>query len=391
MKTIRFKLLMTAILLLTVNQFSFASDHIDGPATMSHGVADISDLYAFPTPNRRGNLSLVLNVYPMVPANGHFSEKVNYIFLLRTVDISGSFKQAVTYVESKIICSFKTPHHKSYSVTCRTDKGLSAKAKIGKKQHKGDFRLFAGMVSDPFYLNVDWVKNSMVKGKLTTPSPKNIMDKLNVLSIVIDIEIDKVFEDYRDELLAVAAKSVTRDGPNSNWRQLDWVGRPEITNFSLSPNGKNELRDKYNSETPFTRPFKYENLYFKRLYKNITLHYDRQDNRVDWDEDTAKQLVSILMDDYLLLAPNLACNDDSYFDIEMSILKNSNYTTCGGRKLTDDIVDKVLSLYITSNTNDLVDGVDYPYREISGTFPYLSTPDTSLSARIKAWFARKFK
>ena len=176
------------------------------PVTMGHGVADISDLYAFPTPNKKGRLSLVLNVYPMVSTNGHFSEKVNYVFLLRKAKVDESFGKITTNEESKITCSFETPHYKSYSVSCETDRGLSAKAKIDQKFSEGDFRLFAGMVSDPFFLNKDWAQNSMENGRLVAPGTENIMDKLNVLSVVIDIEINKVFENYDGELITVAAK-----------------------------------------------------------------------------------------------------------------------------------------------------------------------------------------
>ena len=61
---------------------------------------------------------------------------------------------------------------------------------------------------------------------------------------------------------------------------------------------------------------------------------------MDWKEDKTKRLVSILLDDFLIIAPNLPCREDNYFEIEMSILENTKFSTCGGRKLTDDIVDK---------------------------------------------------
>ena len=60
-----------------------ASDHIDGPVTTAHRVADLSDLYAFPTPGRPGSLTIILNAYPLVPRDGHFSDKVSYGILVR--------------------------------------------------------------------------------------------------------------------------------------------------------------------------------------------------------------------------------------------------------------------------------------------------------------------
>lgn len=383
-ETIIFTLLLFSI-------HTMASDHIDGPVTKNHGVADISDLYVFTSPENINNIVFVLNVYPMVSAHGHFSEKVNYEFIIKSASLHRNQININQKDESKINCSFKTPHHKNYSVSCQTNLGLSAHAKIASKKSSGGFRLFAAMRSDPFYLNKKWVQSSINHGKLIQPNSTNVMAKLNVLSIVIEISKDKLFSSNNQELLAVAARSLTKDNNSQTWRQLDWVGRPEVTNFSLVTNNREELRDLYNNELPFANPYKLEVLYEKRLHENIINFFDKQDGRADWNSVNAKSLSKILLRDYLIIAPKLPCFHDSFLDIEMAILENKPLSTCGGRKLTDDIVDKVLSLLITARTDTLKDGVNKPYKKTSQFFPYLSKPDLSLSAKIKAWLARKFK
>ena len=41
------------------------SDHFSGPAVMGDPAVDITDFYAFPSPERPGNLVLIMDVFPM--------------------------------------------------------------------------------------------------------------------------------------------------------------------------------------------------------------------------------------------------------------------------------------------------------------------------------------
>ena len=43
------------------------SHHISGPRAIAEPVADITDLYAFPSPEHSGRLVLVLNTLPFAP------------------------------------------------------------------------------------------------------------------------------------------------------------------------------------------------------------------------------------------------------------------------------------------------------------------------------------
>ena len=44
------------------------SDHISGPRALADPIADITDVYAFPSPERPGHLVLVMNTLPFAPA-----------------------------------------------------------------------------------------------------------------------------------------------------------------------------------------------------------------------------------------------------------------------------------------------------------------------------------
>ena len=52
------------------------SDHGSGPRAIADPVADISDFYVFPSPERPGEVVLVMNVFPFAMPTALFSEPV---------------------------------------------------------------------------------------------------------------------------------------------------------------------------------------------------------------------------------------------------------------------------------------------------------------------------
>src|SRR5438105_9599505 len=59
------------------------SDHISGPRALADPIADITDVYAFPSPERSGQLVLVLNTLPFAQLSALFSDGLVYRFRLR--------------------------------------------------------------------------------------------------------------------------------------------------------------------------------------------------------------------------------------------------------------------------------------------------------------------
>ena len=66
------------------------SDHISGPRALAEPVADITDAYAFPSPERPSHLVLVMNTLPFAPPSARFSDGLIYRFRLRPVATGGS-------------------------------------------------------------------------------------------------------------------------------------------------------------------------------------------------------------------------------------------------------------------------------------------------------------
>src|SRR3982751_2259635 len=65
------------------------SDHISGPRALAVPIADITDVYAFPSPETPGNLVLVINTLPFAPPDARFSDGLIYRFRLRELTPAG--------------------------------------------------------------------------------------------------------------------------------------------------------------------------------------------------------------------------------------------------------------------------------------------------------------
>src|SRR3954471_19022393 len=64
------------------------SDHISGPRALADPIADITDVYAFPSPERPGHLVLVVNTLPFAEPSDALSDGLVYRFRLRPVGVS---------------------------------------------------------------------------------------------------------------------------------------------------------------------------------------------------------------------------------------------------------------------------------------------------------------
>ena len=90
------------------------SDHFSGPRAIAGPAGDITDLYAFPSPERPGHLVLVLDVLPNATSDSHFSEAIVCRFRLRPVTIGGvgpaaAFPFAGEDQELVFSCHFEAP------------------------------------------------------------------------------------------------------------------------------------------------------------------------------------------------------------------------------------------------------------------------------------------
>ena len=386
------KRLLLVFLFFALHGMLPASDHIDGPVTTSHAVADITGLFAFPSPDFPGHLALIMNVYPGVGASGHFSDKVTYRFLIKQANILGQGAQSGfgTSGDYWVSCTFETPHGNNtpHWVTCTSSTGSSVRIQVGDMNGlgtDGNLRVFAGHRSDPFFFNAGWAVAAS-KGTLKEPKNSNLINNLNVLSIAVVIDIEKELGLNSGPLFAIAAETTTMDGKNT--RQIDRIGRPEITNITMANNGREELRNLYNAQKPFDLSGENVALFRQRLRDNISF-YDKLNNSTDWTPELTNTLAEVLLNDFLVVDVSKPFTLETYFEIENAILRGKTHATCGGRVPNEDIIDVIFTMLINGGKKPMIkDGSDHPTNWATAEFPYLATPNAGVASAVKSFILR---
>src|SRR5215210_205195 len=88
------------------------SDHISGPRALGVPIADITDVYAFPSPERPGHMVLVMNTLPFAPPSALLSDGLVYRFRLRPLSVGArdeSAPFAVATEQFTLDCVFSAP------------------------------------------------------------------------------------------------------------------------------------------------------------------------------------------------------------------------------------------------------------------------------------------
>jgi hypothetical protein len=65
------------------------SDHIDGPRQIGDPVADVTDLFAFTSPENPARTVVALDVFPGAGAAAIFSNAVDHSIAIRRVSVAG--------------------------------------------------------------------------------------------------------------------------------------------------------------------------------------------------------------------------------------------------------------------------------------------------------------
>src|SRR4051812_21418164 len=140
------------------------SDHISGPRALADPIADITDLYAFPSPEQPGNLVLVMNTLPFAQPADLFSDGLLYRFRLRPLAATASNGRPAGFVaggeEVVVDCVFSAPpSHDEASEgqqgSCTLSTGGSASFRVGDPDGGSGpaIRVFAGVRWDPFIMD----------------------------------------------------------------------------------------------------------------------------------------------------------------------------------------------------------------------------------------------
>jgi Domain of unknown function (DUF4331) len=359
------------------------SDHFSGPAVMGDPAVDITDFYAFVSPERPGNLVLIMDVFPMATPQALFSDVVTYRFRLRPLTRSGDTATTGT-VEHTIDVRFNdVPEGTSVQRGCIvTSDGREASFVVGERLEQDGMRVFAGLASDPFFMDVEAALRTDLSGKLSFDSAVNTVHLRDVLSIVVEVPLAQILQRFNGITLigAISETLVTRRGKPI---RIERLGRPELKNFVLGnpmrdPRSKGvELRDLYNKEDAFALSKEYRPLYESRLDANLAF-FDGLDGKTAWPlaTDGRHPLRDLLIADFLILDLAHGFVPGNFLGIERSLIDNRPHKVAGGRWLDDDILDEMLTLFVNGGQGErLGDGVDVPTKPASLSFPYVREPN----------------
>ena len=358
------------------------SDHFSGPAVMGDPSIDITDFYAFVSPERAGNLVLIMDVFPMATSQSFFSDVVTHRFRLRPLMRSnGTVKHGDAEYSIDIRFSDVPEGTSVQKGNVVTSDGREASFVVGEALEKDGMRIFAGLISDPFFMDVEATLRTDISGKLSFGPAENTVQLRDVLSIVVEVPFAAIVERFDGVTLigAIAETLVTRRG---NPIRLERLGRPEIKNVLMANVMRGagtkgvELRDLYNREDAFALSKVYRPLYDSRLDESLAF-WDGLDGQTAWPlaPDGCHPLRDLLIDDFLILDLARAFAPGGFLEIERALVNNRPHQAAGGRWLEDDILDELLTFVNGDRGERMSDGVDAPTKPASLSFPYVREPN----------------
>jgi Polyketide cyclase / dehydrase and lipid transport/Domain of unknown function (DUF4331) len=363
------------------------SDHIDGPRSIGDPPADVTDLFAFTSPEDPARTVLALCAFPSAGENALFSNVIDYAIAVRRVSVAGlgnaakfepaneeirfSFRFAIlergaaAKVIQRGVC--KLPGGRELSLTVNDERGAST------PEH--DVRVFAGLRSDPFYLA--WTIAELKK-------VPNLLQHDNVLCVVVEFDTYRLLDPARGSLFGAIAETVPVPQPRvavaHTPPRIDWVGRPEQTNIRLSNpalTGAEDLRDLWNQQKPFAISTELQPIFLQRL-KDSFADYDLRDGRCDWTPEALAANANVFLDDFLLFDVAKPITDQSHLEIEKSTLCGRPYQSGGGRTVDANSIDILLTWLINRDREFLQGGARGATKPGMKVFPYFATPNTEV-------------
>ena len=220
------KLAAAAIAAALLPGTAFAADHIDSPTASGDPAADITDLYAWMTPDAE-HLNLVIGVNAFAGDGSAFSDAVTYAF---HVNSSAGYGEEQT--ETLVTCQFYDLDRIECWAGDAYVEGSPADSS-GLTNDDQTLRVFAGLRDDPFYFElagfqaavgtvvgaagalvfdehgcpgVDEASSGVLVGQLQGEGePSDTLAGANVLALVV--QVDKSLVDAGGPLLSVWAST----------------------------------------------------------------------------------------------------------------------------------------------------------------------------------------
>ena len=361
------------------------SDHVDGPRSIGEPAADITDLFAFTSPENPGRIVLATCVFPYAGENAIFSNVIDYSIAVRRVSVAGIGSAArFQPADDEIRFSFRFETLKRDAArkaiqrgVCKLPDGrelpITVNEETGTSTPEGDVRAFAGLRSDPFYIGLDVA---------TLRQVPNQLQHNNVLCMVVEFDTRSILDPTKGSLFGAIAETIppqqaTRLAPAIP--RIDWVGRPEQTNVRLNNPALSgiDLRDLWNQQTPFAILKELQPMFLKRL-KDSFANWDMKDGKADWSPDALATNANVFLDDFLLFDIEKPITDQSHLEIEKSTINGRPYQTGGGRTVDANVFDILLTWLANRDRKFLQGGATGATKPGMKVFPFFATPNTEL-------------
>ena len=323
-----------------------AADHLDSPLVKTDGRTDITDIYAFQSPENPANTVLIMDVDPLagVVSGTTFDPKGSYVF---NVDNNGDAQADLT-VET----TFGKPDGAgNQKVKVKVGNGTDGMGDTNGApfSFKSGGKAWAGVVDDPFFFDLQAFND--LKSTLAGTGPgsgrafcdANTVDFFrgtNVASIVVE----------------VPSVALTRNGsPNigvwattfSGNSMKDQMGRPAINTVFVG----SDRKDEFNATRPSAM-----NAAFGDLFRTDLLFLSGLDG-TPYTADQAAAITNVLLPDIL------------------TVDTSSSAGFLNGRQPSNDVIDPELALATGGFfggsavlTTDCVSGNDVA---LPSSFPYL--------------------
>jgi Polyketide cyclase / dehydrase and lipid transport/Domain of unknown function (DUF4331) len=363
------------------------SDHVDGPRSIGEPAADISDIFAFTSPENPGRTILAACVFPSAGEDAIFSNVIDHAIAVRRVTVAGVGHAAKFQpADDEIRFSFRFDVLQRDSAgtviqrgTCVLPDGrqlsLTVNDETGASTPEGDVRVFAGLRSDPFYLA--WIASELKK-------VPNLLQHDNVLCFVVELDTRRVLAPENGSLFGAIAETVPVPQPHGRIghppARVDWIGRPEQTNVRLNNpgmSGADDIRDLWNQQTPFAISKELQPLFLQRL-KDSFADWDMRDGKADWTPEALAANANVFLDDFLLFDVAKPITDESHLEIEKSTIDGRPYQTGGGRTVDANSIDILLTWLVNHDREFLQGGATGATKPGMKVFPYFATPNTEV-------------
>ncbi len=313
-----------------------AADHLDGPGVANNGAADITDLYAFSTPN--GNKTVfVLNVNPgagvLAQSGTTFGTGVKYQI---KIDTNGDYRPDVTF-----IYRFGPANHAGVqSMQLWRNGHLVSSGWTGQDNAvSGGGKTTAGLYDDPFFFDLDAFKEEVLGASggrtFCDGGTNDFFLGLNVSAMILRVP-NSMIGGNNHNIGIWATTSINKKG---QWVQVDQMGRPAInTVFNNVDSAHKTDREAFNRTVPIEQP-----KLFGDHVKDVLTHLGAAD---------PAGLAGVLLPDVLTYQTS---NTGGFLN---------------GRRLTDDVIDAELNL--VTNGGITTDCIGNDSAVSNSAWPYLA-------------------